>query len=248
MNKQETPNQNRIWELDFFRGIALLFMVYFHIVFNLNEFYGYPVAYLTGVNFYIGKASVILFMVVSGISCRFSRHIIKNALKILGIAMGITLVTHGVDYFAVNVFHTQSPYIGIKFGILHFFGISMLLYPLLVKINRYVLLALGGAIIALGQVTVRMTVAHDYLFPLGIISSNFYSSDFYSLVPWLGVFIIGMVLGDFLYREKKSIFKFSMGDNPISAAGRNTLLIYVLHQPVIILLLTVIRFGADFVK
>ncbi|MCR4434712.1 MAG: heparan-alpha-glucosaminide N-acetyltransferase [Clostridiales bacterium] len=236
------PLQNRIWELDFFRGIALLLMIYFHIIYNLKEFYNSPVSYSWGLNYYIGKVSVVLFMLISGISCRFSRNVIRNGVKILGVALIISFVTHLADYLAVSVAHFSSSYMGIKFGVLHFFGISMLLFPVLEKISPYLLVALSAGIIALGQVFSRLSTSLDFLFPIGIINSRFYSSDYYPLVPWLGVFIIGIALGKLIYREKRSIFRFSIKDNIISTLGRNTLLVYVVHQPLILLILAAINF------
>ena len=38
----------RIWELDFFRAIAIILMVIFHIVYDLNEFVGLDIDYLSG--------------------------------------------------------------------------------------------------------------------------------------------------------------------------------------------------------
>jgi uncharacterized membrane protein len=227
---QNTKKMERIWELDFFRGIALIMMIYFHIIFDMKEFFNYPVNYSSGLNYYIGKASAILFMLISGISCSLSRNNIKRGLKVLGVAMVITLATH-----------LFNPDFGIKFGILHFFGVSMLLYPLLQRLNKYILFLIGTLIIALGSVVSKISVSFDYLFPIGLFSDSFISSDYYPLVPWLGVFVYGAFLGKLLYAEKRSLFNISIGPNIISMAGKRTLLVYIIHQPVIMLLLAMIN-------
>jgi len=226
---EHTHSKSRIWELDFLRGIALILMIYFHVIFDMKEFFDYPVSYSSGINYYIGKASAILFMLVSGISCSLSRSNIRRGLKVLGIALAITLVTHlyNLEY-------------GIKFGILHFFGISMLLYPVFRRLNSYLLLGLGTAVIALGSVVSKIKVSYDYLFPLGIHSNSFVSSDYYPLIPWFGVFLYGIALGKILYAGKQSLFNFTPGENIISMAGRRTLLIYVIHQPITMLVLTLV--------
>jgi uncharacterized membrane protein len=36
---ENTPKNNRIWEIDFFRGIAIILMVVFHIVFDMRDIY-----------------------------------------------------------------------------------------------------------------------------------------------------------------------------------------------------------------
>ena len=54
--------KSRIWEIDFIRGIALICMVYFHIAFSMNEFYGYNISYTSGINYYIVKHPVSLYI------------------------------------------------------------------------------------------------------------------------------------------------------------------------------------------
>jgi len=228
---QNTENRKRIWELDFFRGIALIMMIYFHVIFDMKEFFNYPVNYSSGINYYIGKASAILFMLISGISCSLSRNNVKRGLKVLGVAMAITLATH-----------LFNPDFGIKFGILHLFGVSMLLYPLLQRLNKYMLFLLGTLIIVLGNVLSKISVSFDYLFPIGLYSDSFISSDYYPLIPWLGVFMYGIFLGKLLYTEKQSLFNFSIGPNIISMAGKRTLFVYLIHQPAIMLFLTMINY------
>lgn len=221
-----SKNCARIWELDLFRGIALILMVYFHVIYDLKEFYYYPVSYSDGINFYIGKISAILFILISGISSSLSKNNTKRSLKVLGAAMLITIITHlyDLDY-------------GVKFGILHFLGVSMLLAPAFIKLNKYVLIALGAIIIVCGDFVSNINTSVNYLFLVGITNSSFTSSDYYPLVPWFGVFLIGLSLGKTLYSGRRSLLAFDMNDNMIILAGRNTLPIYLLHQPMIMIVL-----------
>jgi len=223
-------NKNRIWELDFLRGIALILMIYFHIIFDMKEFYNYPVIYGSGINYYIGKAAAILFILISGISCSLSRNNMKRGLKVLGIALVITAVSY-----------IYSKDFCIKFGILHFLGASMLLYPLYSRINKYLLIVLGTAVIIAGYFVQKINVSTEILFPIGLINSKFTSGDYYPLLPWLGVFMYGNAMGRILYTAKTSILNFPIRDNIISMGGRKTLLIYVLHQPVIVLILALVN-------
>ena len=224
----ESKNTGRIWELDFLRGIALILMVYFHLVFDMKEFFSYPIEYTGNLNAFIGRTSAILFILISGISCSLSRNNIKRGLKLLGVSLVVSLFSY-----------LYNPDFVIKFGILHFLAASMLLAPLLQKLNWIVLTALGSIIIALGQYTSRATTSYDYLFPFGVTTSNFVSSDYYSLVPWLGVFLYGMAISMLLYKQRKSLFSFKINDNFVSKAGRHTLIMYLLHQPAIVVLLTI---------
>lgn len=234
-NNTKTLN-NRIWEIDFIRGIALLLMIYYHFIYDLSYFFDLPVSYRTGINDYIGKASGTLFIIISGISCRFSRNIIKRSLYVLTAAISITVITALVDYILKTILNLSIPNVVIKFGILHFLGISMLLFNLLKKLNVIILMVLSALFIALGRIFSEIKVSFDYLFPLGIYSKNFFSSDYYPLIPWLGYFILGIVIGKIIYKNKKSIFKSDIKDNIINYLGRKTLFIYLIHQPILIII------------
>jgi uncharacterized membrane protein len=226
---EQSQNRARIWELDFFRGIALILMIYFHVIYDMKELYNYPIVYDSGINYYIGKVSAILFMIIAGISCSLSQNNFKRSLKILAAAMVITIATHLFD-----------PGIGIKFGILHFLGVSILLYPLFKKLNVYLLPVAGTIIVILGNIITRISVSYDWLFPLGLSSNSFVSSDYYPLLPWFGVFLYGVFLGRIFYSSKESVFSFSLGSNPVSMVGKSTLTVYIIHQPLILLVLKLV--------
>lgn len=227
---KKLKSSGRIWELDFFRGIALILMIYFHIVFDLNEIFNYFISYTNGINYYIGKVSVILFIIISGISSSLSRNNTRRGFKVLGIAIIITIITH--------VFGSE---IGIKFGILHLLGLCMLLYPLLSKLRWYLLLFLGTVIIVAGNILDRMYFEFDYLFFLGLRSRQFQSSDYYPILPWAGLFLFGIALSKLFYTKRASLFSFTIKDNIISRLGQNTLLVYILHQPIILAVIYLIQ-------
>lgn len=218
--------EDRAWEIDLLRGIALVLMIVFHVVFDLRDIYNYPVNYSSGIFYYVGKTSAILFMIVAGISSSFSRSNAKRGLRIFALAMVITLATY-----------MFNPSLIIKFGILHFFGVSMVLYPLFKSVNKYALIIIGTVIIIAGNYINSINASFDYFFPLGLTSNNFISSDYYPLLPWFGVFLYGAALGKAFYKEKKSLLNFSIRDNFFMLMGRHTLIVYAIHQPITILVL-----------
>jgi len=226
----EKEKRQRIWELDFLRGIALIMMIYFHVIYDMKDIYGYDVVYSYGINYWIGKISASMFILISGVSSTLSRSNVKRGLRVLAAGMAITLITYLYD-----------PEFIIKFGILHFLGISMLLYPLFQKMRWEALAAIGTAVIIVGKVLERINAPNDYFFAFGLTSSSFFSSDYYPLLPWFGLFLYGVLLGKLLYSQRKSLFGFSLKDNIISSAGRHTLAIYLIHQPVIIAVLSLIN-------
>lgn len=68
---------------------------------------------------------------------------------------------------------------------------------------------------------------------IGVTARDFYSSDYFSILPWLFLFMTGY----FLYRivEKNNLLKYLEGS--ISTAlewlGRHSLILYMEHQPII---------------
>lgn len=225
----QAQKPQRIWEVDFMRGVALLAMVYYHVVYDLREFYDVPISYSDGVNFCFGRGSALLFMLLSGLSCTLAGRSVRRGLEVLGFGLVITAVTALYDPGHV-----------VSFGILHFLGTSMLLYPLTARLGPGALTLLGAVILWLGGLAARTTVAVGFLFPLGLRGEDFVSSDYYPLLPWFGVFLFGAALGKLLYADKKSLLKTRPPETPLNWLGRRTLPIYMAHQPAIMLALFLI--------
>lgn len=218
--------KKRIWEIDFLRGIAIILMVIFHTAYDLKEFYSwgfdFPNAFWTGLQILIGT----MFSALSGISRSFTRSSLKQGLVTFGFGMLLTLVTYFV-----------SSEIYIKFGILHFMGVSMIIYHFIQKISTRFLLPLGGLIIIAGNIFEKITLSTPLLFPLGLMDKNFASLDYYPLLPWYGVFLTGVFIGRVVYKEKKSLFEFEIKNDLLSFLGRHSLFAYLTHQPMILTIL-----------
>lgn len=229
--KLKKEGNNRIWELDFFRGIALLLMTYFHVLYDLSEIYGYGINYNSGVNYIIGKTSAVLFIFISGVSCSLSRNNVKRGFKTFILGIIITLATWSFDSRFV-----------ILFGILHFLGLCMMLSVIFVKLNHLLLWGAGLMFYIFALVIKDISVPYDYLALIGLKSDNFISSDYYPLIPWMGVFFFGLGTGKIIYSQRKSIFGFDLKENMVSRAGRHTLLYYILHQPIIIGVIALLRY------
>jgi len=230
----------RIWELDFLRGAAIILMVLYHLGFDLTEFCG--IRSLLGIRFNIFSRGIAaaqlvfagVFIVLCGISSTLTRSNVRRALKILAVAVAVTVVT----YF----FNASS---AIYFGILHCLGISILIYGLTLQKTGAVASAAAGAFVlvlsvALSAVMKDVFVGFDWLMPFGITSGTFSSYDYFPLLPWFGVFLLGTALGKSVYARKRSVIAARLPETFINAAGRHSLLIYIIHQPVIIGILYVL--------
>lgn len=223
--------QGRVLEIDLARAIALLLMMAFHFVVDLSDFMAVPVDYRAGFWYYIGKIAGTMFIVVAGVSSTFSRNNVRRGLIIMFWGLVITLVTFLV-----------IPDLYIKWGILHFLGASMILYPLWARVPSGWLLVLGLVAIAVGQLFFPAWQGNcQMLFPLGLTTASFRSYDFYPLFPWIGVYLLGVWAGRILYPTKRSFIRVSPGSSWLSFLGQHTLVIYLLHQPVFLTVLFIVQ-------
>jgi uncharacterized membrane protein len=222
--------KERIWELDFFRGIAIILMVIFHICVLLKDYFFYDIDYTNGLLRFDGRFSAVLFIVIAGISSTLSKNTLKRGIVIFICGMCVTLVTF-----------LFSPEYFVKFGILHFLGLAVLIYPLVKKLDYKLLFTFSITSIYIGNILSTKTVETSYLFPVGLASRHFSSMDYYPLLPWFGVFLFGVVLGKQVYKNKR-------GGNPpqilkpFTYLGKHSLLIYLIHQPILLGLFYLILF------
>ena len=248
----------RIWELDFIRGCCVLLMVLDHTLFDLGMVFfsqwfpagGSGLLHTLchfAANFYwmhplrsiIQPSIVMIFILICGISCGFSRSNLRRGLKLLGIALLLTTATYALDRLM-----GYTDFFIIRFGILHMLAFSILLFAGLRRCGRWLTFICGLLLAALGLWFGANPIANSGLIPyiLGIGSGS-YSSDYFPLLPWVGYFLIGGALTALLYRKRISFFP-NHGEGralkPFMWLGKHALWIYVLHQPIIYGLLYVI--------
>ena len=161
-------------------------------------------------------------------SCSFQRGV-----YVFGAALVISYVT----FFMVNVLNFPSDML-IWFGILHLLGVCMMLFPLFKRLPVWALAVLGVAFVALGVWFESFRIPVNFLFPLGLRAQGFYcGGDYFPLLPGFGWFLLGAVIGRTAYRKKQSLLPRVNAANPVirffSFCGRHSLLIYMLHQPVL---------------
>lgn len=216
----------RIWEIDFSRGIAILLMVVFHLVFDLAVFAGYPLNYMDGFWYYEGKLSAIMFMTISGVSSVLSVHHFRRGLVVFACGLLITLVTY---------FYDSQTY--IRFGILHMLGSCMMLFPFIKNLKSGWLLVAGTIAIAFGEWTAQLTLPSSLLLPFGVTPFDFTSLDYYPLLPWSGFFLYGAALGQVLYKEHRSLLAQPAWLQPLTTLGSHSLAVYLIHQPMLLTIL-----------
>jgi uncharacterized membrane protein len=262
MNKRIEPtpragetalSAGRIWELDLLRGVCVALMVFDHLMFDLGFVFLQPWFDADGSgpvyalcqfarDFYwphplrLAIRMLVLagFIGSCGISCSLSHSNLRRGLKLLAVALALTAFTTLLDaFFGVQQFF-------ISFGILHLLAVSILVYAALQHYGPWPALILGSLVLLLALLPAPAFAAHNY--PGFIIGWNqdYYSADYFPLIPYLGWFLVGATAGGWLYRRKRSFFP-RRGQGPLARPflwlGRHALLIYILHQPLIYSLL-----------
>lgn len=225
--------KKRIWELDVFRGVCILGVIAVHFVYDLVELYGlvqwdYPVLFT-----FIRDWGGVLFLLLSGTCATLGSRSVRRGLIVFFCGLVITAVTVGMYLLELS-----DKSIIIYFGVLHCLGVCMILWPLFRKFSWWALLLLGSALTALGfWLRVLPGVEHYWLMILGLPWQGFISADYFPLLPYLGFFLLGAALGKTVYRRKESLFPNANPKNIFirffSFCGRQSLWLYLLHQPLL---------------
>jgi uncharacterized membrane protein len=234
MFKNHQPEQGRIQAIDYIKGIDIVFMVLFNYSVTLDYFnlIRIPSDFLYRYLLPISIASIFIF--ISGISAHLSfqkhkekltRRYFIRGMKLLFFSLLITIFTY--------VF---VPRYTIYFGILHFFAVASFLIPAFMKYYELNLVA-GLSIILSGVYLQQQTFNFSYLLWLGFTPENFTTFDYFPLIPWLGVILLGIHYSRYII-EKTANLKFSSGFSSIfKFLGKHSLTVYLIHQPILILLL-----------
>lgn len=234
----------RFWEIDALRGFAFILMVSYHTAFDLAVFGGWPIPVTSGGWRLYANFIASSFLFLSGISLvlarlrwsgdrrAYSTHLWRRFSRLAMAAVLVSLVTWLV-----------SPADVVLFGILHLILVSDLLALPLLRLGIWnVLCALCAWLLG---VVVTMFPGHPWFFWLGFVPEGYRSFDFRPLFPWAGVVFAGVAVGSWLYQD--GVRRFGLPDwseqvliRVLRWCGRRSLLLYLTHQPVILLILTAV--------
>ncbi len=227
----------RYFTLDALRGFALINMVAYHFCYDLRYLYGLPLRFMDERSGFCWQQMICwTFILVSGASAALSRRPARRGMAVLGCGMLLTVVTFLI-----------MPGQRIVFGVLHLLGCAMLLtaglLPLLQRLSPAAgaagsfLLFLGTRWISSGFLFgVRIfepgMVSTNLFAPLGIYGPGFFSADYFPVIPWYFLFLTGYFLFGVL-RAGGAGGLLSRKIPLLSAAGRHTLPVYLIHQPIL---------------
>lgn len=224
--------KKRIWELDAFRGICLIGMIGVHLVYDLTVLYKIITWQPPDIFVFVQRWGGLLFLLLSGICVTLGSRSVRRGIIVFIAGLIVSGVTYGMYRFG---FSGKS--IVIYFGALHCLGVCMLLWGCFRKLPWWALALFGLAFTALGLYFRTLTVENPWLFPLGLTTQTFVTSDYFPILPNFGYFLLGAVLGKTLYRRKETLLPGVNPKNPILRflqwMGRQSLWIYLLHQPIL---------------
>ncbi|MFO1339179.1 MAG: heparan-alpha-glucosaminide N-acetyltransferase [Burkholderiaceae bacterium] len=246
------PSPARFARLDALRGVAIVWMAAFHFCFDLNYFgYFTPWQQFQVDPFWTVQRTgiVSLFLLCAGmgqaVALRAGQGWARFWRRWAQVAGCAVLVSAGSAL--------MFPRSWISFGVLH--GIAVML--LLLRLAAPPLLARGAAgRAALAGLAVAAMLArrlwHHAWFDsrwtnwTGLVTHLPRTEDYVPVLPWLGVVLAGLLLGDWLCRRVPQALAGPVPAalRPLAVLGGWSLSFYMVHQPVLIGAIRLWRWGS----
>lgn len=238
----EFGRSNRIELLDFLRGISLVYVMFYHLCYDLITVKGMNITFFGAAWFdFLHEAFLALLIIISGVCCSFSRDAVRRGAVLFFMGSIFTIAT---DIFM----HDQVA----VFGALSFFGVMMMLCgltkPILRRIDWRILLAVSlllyfvtidfaeeGGLLHLFFTDIKLNLPENtqYSYTIGIIPNGFYSSDYFPLVPNGFLYIVGEALSRPISERKlPKLFYAHIKTRAVNFIGRYSLWFYIIHQPI----------------
>ena len=241
----ESLHLGRLYTLDVIRGFTIISMVVFHACYDLQFLQGKFLFFFQAPFIDIWRASISwVFLIIAGLSCSLSRNNLYRALRygLLAFVIWLTTTLAAVDA-------------AINFGIIFCMSASTFIawlieQTILAKRWHYIqliscvtlflfCLPLAAGFVSIGQVKLMLPTClyqSEWLSWLGFPGPHFISGDYYPLLPYGLLYMAGAHLG---WQWKKSEYPewlFRYRCKLLEWIGRHPLQIYILHQPIILLL------------
>jgi len=237
-------SSNRYEFLDILRGITLISMILYHSIWNIANIFSNTSAWFSSDIFYIWQQSICqCFILLSGFCYCLGKKHIKRGVTVFLCGMIVTAVT--------LIFMPEN---AIIFGILTFLGSAMLISAVLErflkKINPlfgiifFIFLFIATKSINSGYILffkLPKFLYRGYIATfLGFCDPTFRSADYFSVFPWIFLYFSGFSLFGFMKKKNKLDMLKTRKIPLLSFMGRHSLEIYMLHQPIIFLILYLI--------
>ncbi len=235
--------------LDGIRGFALISMIVYHAVWDLVYIFHFDWDWYRSEYAYLWQQSICwTFILLSGFCQPLGKHQYRRGLTVWMGGAVISLVT----YFVM-------PENLVMFGVLTCLGSCMLLAKLLDPFLRRCK-PLPGMLLSLAMFAVTRNLYNGFLgferwnfcaLPegmyqnhvtayLGFPPDSFFSTDYFPIIPWFFLFLAGYYLHSIFRQREWMSWLRSSKCGILEWIGRHSLLLYMLHQPVVYGLLTLV--------
>lgn len=233
----------RYWEIDAIRGISLIGMILFHITSLMVIFHmTFTMEWYYEVCRYIHLGTSI-FVIISGVALvlRYGRMadrpkreyhtaIFKRGIQIFLIGIAVAIVASLAIHFIIG----DGNY--MLFNFLQMMGLSMILCIPFLRLGKWNIIP-ATLLIWAGFLVKSIHIEPIWLLPLGILPDGmFYPRDYFPLLPWVGVMLLGVAIGSVLYPQgvrRIRIPDAGLVGRAFALIGRHPLEIYLLHLPII---------------
>ena len=221
----------RIYFLDTIRGSAIILMIIFHIFVALNlfnsNFYDLNSTPLYEIGFISRNILILLFGISLYLSYINSNSIVEYKKKQLQ-RIKLLLICSIIITISTYIFIPDKY---IVFGILHFFAISGLILYNFVD-NIPILLSIFIFVIIFNSIFYNES--HQSYFTGMFLPFYKNTIDHFFIFKYINLIIIGIFIGHILnYNYKKYKTHFYKQNNILNKIGKNTLLIYMIHIPIL---------------
>jgi uncharacterized membrane protein len=216
--------------VDQLRGWCIIYVMIYHLIFDIDAILT-PLAFFhTDWWEFIHVIFLSMLFAVSGLSTSFSRDPLRAGVKLFFIGAAITMLS---DLFTGGAFT-------IRFGVLTFLGVSMMLYcfikPITDKFTPWVYFMFSTGIFAVLTVTFPIYLGGGIteLYPLGITNYAFFSADYFPLLPYFFIFLAGTAFIKPVRDREIPEFWYTADIKPVNFIGRRSLIFYLAHQAVFV--------------
>lgn len=232
----------RFYTIDNIRGINLISMILYHLVWDMVYIFGISLEWYESEAGYLWQQSICwTFIFLSGFCWTLGKQHFKRGCIVSLAGAAISVIT-------ILIMPEQR----IVFGVLSMLGACMLLMiPLdkaVRKWNKYAGLLMsvvlfffvreinegffGFESMRVGRVPSAFYKGYMMTF-LGFPDESFQSTDYFSLFPWFFLFLAGYFAFQIVSEHEKNTFLQGKKMSGISYVGKYSLPIYMLHQPII---------------
>ncbi|PCJ91829.1 MAG: hypothetical protein COA52_08250 [Hyphomicrobiales bacterium] len=227
------PLTQRLPMLDAARGLALVAMIIFHGSWNLDNFGFTDLGVVTKPGWaWFAKGIAGSFLMLSGLSLVLADaagHSNQQKLQRIGkIAAAAALVSIGT--------YIVFPRSFVYFGILHHLALASLLALPLLRTHWSINMAIAMLVVGLDMFVSFQFADTRWLAWTGLATTPPFTNDYVPLMPWFAVFLCGIPLGRQILKRKwiqAPLAKQPSLAKPLVFMGRHSLIIYLLHQPIL---------------